>query len=150
MPHDQDAPKPDQKISMWWADSGRTILQARYPNRLHWPTIVAHVQEMWRWLDTVAHMVSFVLDVGQVRYFPPGYVEHVSKIEETMHPRVELVVLMGSPLVWELRTIYDEQFNERPHPFAYADDLQMAYALIQQFRRGGSLGALQPPKHISN
>jgi hypothetical protein len=105
-------------ISLEWADPEKTIIHITFGEKWHWSDLYEIEILSEKMLETVAHKVSYIVNMHNVRQMPASLsMSRAGKIIELKHPKSDCVVIAGSqPFLKAMLNTVMEVRNERHSP----------------------------------
>jgi hypothetical protein len=83
-------------IQVVWDNIDKTVIRFEFEGSWTWDDLYQASDEATAMLDTVPHMVDFVLDVRNANQIPRDFMNHAGNIANGQNPKRGLLVVVGA------------------------------------------------------
>jgi len=118
-------------INVTWDDAERKIIYFNFDGPWQWDELYAASDQATAMLDSVGHMVDFIMDIREASQNPKDLMSHAERIASGSHPRRGIMVVVGANKL--LRTVGSglrKLFPVATRSVVFASDLEEAYEVI--------------------
>jgi hypothetical protein len=118
-------------IKVTWDNAERTIICFDFEGRWDWDELYAASDQATEMLDSVDHMVDFIMDIRETQKIPKDFMSHAERIASGSHPRRGMMVVVGANRL--LRTVGSglrRLFPDATRNLVFAADLEEAEEII--------------------
>ncbi len=118
-------------IKVTWDNAERTIIYFDFEGRWDWDELYTASEQATRMLDSVDHVVDFIMDIREAQQIPKDFMSHAEHIASGSHPRRGIMVVVGANgLLRTLGSGLRRLFPDATRNLAFAADLEEAYEII--------------------
>ena len=82
-------------VTVEWANPEKTILCFRISNPWTWEDYYNATDEAWDMMQTVDHIVDYVIDMTGTKIVPPNAMSHIRRRASRTHPHKGMGIFVG-------------------------------------------------------